>query len=69
MRGRGREGTERTRRHGEGGREEEWGVGGQEQEKGCIQTYQPITIHVQLLIESWLQKTCINFHLGNRNTE
>lgn len=52
MRGRGREGTERTRRHGEGGREEEWGVGGQEQEKGCIQTYQPITIHVQLLIES-----------------
>ena len=31
---------------GEGGREEEWGVGDGKKEKGCIQTYQAITIHV-----------------------
>lgn len=51
MGGRGRAGTQRIRRQGEGGREEEWGVGDRKKEKGCIQTYQPIK-HVRLLTES-----------------
>ena len=49
--GTGKAGTERIRSQRDGGREEELGVGGQE-ERGCIQTYQPIIIYVQLLIES-----------------